>query len=126
MCKRLWISQLFFIVSIRRSCQPSLFFSLSTFTLTLVRRAASPSRKVSFTQKPAVYPPKARIFCTSLIIILFSRLFSPHQDIRIIILPTLYTTHPPLFRLQNSSSLLKAFHPSNSLLFNSDSLLFVV
>src|SRR5271155_3448123 len=56
-CKRLRISQLFFIVSVHRSSQPSLSCLFTTFTLTLVRRAASPSRKVPFTQKPVVYPP---------------------------------------------------------------------
>ena len=71
----------------------SFFLSLYSFTLTLVRRAASPSRNVSFTQKPAVYPPKARIFSVSfrrsffrlLLLIKLSALPSSHP---------LYTTHP--------------------------------
>src|SRR5277367_1137239 len=86
-CKRLRISHLFFIVSVRRSCQLSLFFSLSTFTLTLVRRAASPSRKVSSTQKPVVYPPTLGYSAPPLSSFLFPA-FIPHQDIRIIILGT--------------------------------------
>src|SRR5277367_5712076 len=50
-CERLRISQLFFMVSVRRSCQPSLFFSLSTFTLTWIKGKDNVTKEVSILWK---------------------------------------------------------------------------
>src|SRR5271154_691116 len=53
----------------------SLSCLFNTFTLTLVRRAASPSRKVSFTQKPVVYPPTFGYSAPPFVVPSFSRNF---------------------------------------------------
>ena len=126
-CQRLWISKPHFIFSdhhIVIFIHWSLFSLFLSLTLTLVRRAASPSRKVSFTQKPVVYPPTFGYSAPPLSSFLFPRFYSSSR----------YPHHPPnpvhhpstIISSPDSSSLLKAFHPSNNPPLSSNTLLFLV
>jgi hypothetical protein len=121
------ISQLHFIFSHHHYSQSILFCLSTTLLLSIYPDIGpkSPSPRGLVTTRDcqtSCLSANTRILSTSFV--LFSRLL---LLIKISALPSsqpLYTPHPPLFRLWNPASLLKAFHPLNSLSFNSNSLLF--